>query len=92
MSSTTIPNFLTAIDSAYNGKFNEELKTLATPLHDKKDTLQSIVGSALDLPNSQTLSDDSDGQLLGNAFEFATKLIHQLASQPGRAELLDVSL
>ena len=85
-----IPNFLAAIDDSYDGKFTDELKTLVTPLHDKKEALKSVVSTALELPGTQTLSDEEQASLLRAGFEFAIKLIHQLAKQPGRAELLEV--
>ena len=87
---TTLTNFLSAIDDAYNGKFTVELKTLATPLHDKKDALKSVVDAALQLPGTETVPDEEQASLLRSGFEFATKLIHQLAKQPGRTELLEV--
>ena len=84
-----ISHYLSAIDSAYEGKFGDELKTLATPIHDKKDDLKAAVEEALELPGTQTLP-DAQGKLVGAGFEFATKLIQQLSKQPALTELLDV--
>lgn len=91
MPTTQLPNYLSAIDTATAGKLPDaDLKTLATPLQDKKDALNAAVDAALELPGTSTLQDEEQAKLLREGFEFATKLIRLLAKQPGRTELLEV--